>query len=1345
MLTRHRCHVLYMAKWQDCPVTENQEVIFHDIREAIQLWSRIDWSRDVHNELVTGNVVPLLCCVADLLSLKGYLNFQCDIFELIIIFLKRKEVSPEKCVAMFWADRRLSHSLCISAINEDFICKLSQHFGTNYNSISSWVRGTKDSRPLQFGLRQKFSMYDTIVPQVHWGKSPSGSNVTVDEVKEVTSDLLKVNVPSSVFLAGYLYYDLCQRFISDGLLFKALLYAREAFRLRCKLLKTKFICIFGRRPNKFNITGETTQKDGCDHAHVEVLGSVATEVWPHLNNSWKFEDSILSQWNILQSYLESILQVGAIHEAIGNSNAAEAFLMQGKSISYLEGLPIFGVAFASALGEIYCKMQRWDSAEKEFTSAKNILEDSVSKISCKRCKLALEVTVDKQFGDLIRRKYRDFTRASIYSDVLHSYKSAIEKLKPLQWPNSLSISAVTNELDIVGDKSTKPKEPKKLKMASKQLPREQCLKTKTTRMTRSKCRLSDNRGIQVQGEPPSEYSLYSDGNNGTACVDTHSQSGSHMELNQSSIPEFCCDETCLCNKSNCWRCHLIKVTETGTLTELINMRWEIYRRRVLLRLVMDIGECTGFFAEIHQIHEVFGEIISLMVNVRPFTGSSSAAPLSLLLKFIEKERQGSIFSIERAAILYNMSWFSVKNHSQENPRNTCCDLSRIQISTIIAWLMQAFVLCRELPSLFQKVSKLLAAIFLLPTSGGPSFSIFRGKTLSTLHWASFFHQASIGVFFNSQIFSNPSDQLKAYNSMDFEDAHIRGSPEKVDDLEDFVADFFEHLQSTTVVCISLLSGDYDSMLRGVLSLHSPSSSWMILSRLKLNRQPVGMLLPTDSIFEDNDANSGIEESIYEGSTSGRKWRCPWGYSVVDDLVPHFKTILDESFLSAASLPESQENRLLWWRTREKLDYRLKELLSDIEETWFGPWKCLLLGEPFDCNQLDSVFFKLVSDIKCRSKVDAKVNLLRIILGGTESVHDLQACLSQLFPYKSSLVKGGCSLEETLGGFSSTVCEVDDLSRLPHEQILEAAKELENKCINREPIILVLDSEVQMLPWENLPVLRKQEVYRMPSVGSISSTINISCHLKEQIGRVVATAFPSIDPLDAFYLLNPSGDLQHTQAEFEEWFKDKKLEGRAGRKAAPTTEELVSALKDYDLFIYFGHGNGTQYIPRDQIQKLDNCSATFLMGCSSGSLSYLGNYNPEGVVLSYLLAGSPVIVANLWDVTDKDIDKFGKSMLNAWLQERSTSSTNSTSSGSLVEEFESMNIRDSKKNAKKKVTRGRKQKEVITENRFEISCNHRPMIGSFMSEAREACKLPFLIGAAPVCYGVPTSIKKKKDL
>ena len=90
-----------------------------------------------------------------------------------------------------------------------------------------------------------------------------------------------------------------------------------------------------------------------------------------------------------------------------------------------------------------------------------------------------------------------------------------------------------------------------------------------------------------------------------------------------------------------------------------------------------------------------------------------------------------------------------------------------------------------------------------------------------------------------------------------------------------------------------------------------------------------------------------------------------------------------------------------------------------------------------------------------------------------------------------------------------------------------------------------------------------------------------------------------------------------------------------------------------------------------------------MGCSSGSLSLNGQYTLQGTHLSYLSAGSPVIVVNLWEVTDKDIDRFGKAMLVAWLRERSSPSV-VCAQCRLVAELKSMSITGGKGDAKKKI-------------------------------------------------------------
>lgn len=63
---------------------------------------------------------------------------------------------------------------------------------------------------------------------------------------------------------------------------------------------------------------------------------------------------------------------------------------------------------------------------------------------------------------------------------------------------------------------------------------------------------------------------------------------------------------------------------------------------------------------------------------------------------------------------------------------------------------------------------------------------------------------------------------------------------------------------------------------------------------------------------------------------------------------------------------------------------------------------------------------------------------------------------------------------------------------------------------------------------------------MPSIGSIFATFERCSQNQENIEASVP-AFPFIDPLDSYYLLNPDGDLSKTQAEFENWFKDQNIE------------------------------------------------------------------------------------------------------------------------------------------------------------------------------------------------------------
>ncbi|XP_052490247.1 separase isoform X2 [Gossypium raimondii] len=1366
----------------------NSEQLYQDIYAALDLWLSIfipdSCFVDDEFKMVSGNTLQLLYNVLDLLSVKGYTKLHSSIYKLIIRIYKLNNVELGICVANLWECRRLSHALCVSPVNESFITNLSEHCGGSSKSVDFWMHSLSGSQPGLLGFQQNLTCFFNNFN--HGLKNPESdiqSAVSANNVNLVASELIASDPvrSHSLFLAGYLYYDLCERQICRGRLFEGLSYAKEAFRLRSQLFKRKFTFSIEALVEKYNESGEIgeiaqTAINGPKTLQVHRI--VASELWSFDSSSSNLCGCYLSPWNVLQCYIESILQVGCINEMIGNGVEAESFLLWGKSISCSQNLPLFEATFSSILGKLYRKKRLWNFAEQELQSAKRILVDSSSHCSCIRCRLMLEANLDQQLGDLFRNLFdistiNDSKGKLSRAEVL--YKSALEKLNCSEWKNiicdaesnvDLAVrNTIINGEDVAGNAATQPeaigaRKGRKTKNVSKSVMKEQHVipERRSSRVTRSRFRSSQNQSTTCTGEAQIEISKHSNGNVASKLSDTCWEKDSSLLGKGSCMEELTSEIACFCNQTKCWHCLPAEIMKSGLLIYFINMKWEYAHRKLLVRILTGTGKCLGYGDQTHEIHEVVWQSISVLVSRNAYTQTCSSAHRTFLLDLIGRETVGDTFAIERAAILYRIGWMTLKGFHSKVARIDCCDLSKVQLSKTVHWLKLAFVLSREVPVLFQKVSRLLSAIYLLSATS-EHFALPSCKELSESHWASYFHQASLGTHLNNQFFPSTSGRSNAQRFVDSGDlngvvsscAHtetstlLRLAPGSVNDLEQFVMNFYVGLPGTAIICISLLGHDYTNLLQELLLYPSSIHAWLLLSRLNSKNQPVVLLLPLDSVLEEvsddaapNDDNARACQELRQLMNSGKKWHCPWGSTVVDNVAPAFKMILEENFMTSSGCPleDTKSTRSLWWMVRKKVDHQLGKLLSNLEDSWLGPWRHVLLGDCLDCRSLNTVHKKLVQDLKSKCKMDINESYLKLVLGAAK--FDIEeACLSL------RCLRKGCytgKLEHHEQENSQTN-GIDDVSALASQLIREAVNELHMEdAICREPIILVLDLEVQMLPWESIPILRQQEVYRMPSVGSISIILERSQRYHE-LACTNAAAFPLIDPLDAFYLLNPSGDLSSTQAEFENWFRDQNFEGKAG--TVPTAEELATALKSHDLYLYFGHGSGEQYLSKDEIQGLEKCAATVLMGCSSGSLRLNGCYVPRGVSLSYIQAGSPVTIANLWEVTDKDIDRFGKAVLNAWLRER-MDLVDCSQCNQLVKEFEAMKIKGRKGNSRKK-SASSNLTETANSGSSTNACEHRPTVGSFVGRARESCTLPFLNGASPVCYGVPTGIMKKKDL
>lgn len=404
----------------------------------------------------------------------------------------------------------------------------------------------------------------------------------------------------------------------------------------------------------------------------------------------------------------------------------------------------------------------------------------------------------------------------------------------------------------------------------------------------------------------------------------------------------------------------------------------------------------------------------------------------------------------------------------------------------------------------------------------------------------------------------------------------------------------------------------------------------------------------------------------------------------------------------------QLDRSLYWSKREQLDLRLGALAARMQESLLGPvGAALLLAPPSDLATraaAEGLGQALVDQAtKLRWRCDA--GLLRAMSEASPWLEDgklrgaLRSCArgptgKPLAP--SALVAAeallrnqwraaGLGLGPAAGSASNGKgASIHGTSRAAAGPGPGASGRVAGSGTRssgaeiaageaRSPLILVLDEVLSALPWESMPCLSDQPVCRLPCAALLGRCVEAA---QQRGGAASADS--------AFYVLNPSGDLSRTQSTLEPRFARPPWEGVAGQP--PAREALYAALEHKDLFVYCGHGDGSKYVSADRLQRLPRCAVAMLMGCSSGALRRLGGLAPSGMPLSYLHGRAPAVVANLWDVTDGEIDRYSQALVEM--------------------------------------------------------CERGVPLLLAVARARRACRLRFLTGAAAVCYGAPIDVRPR---
>jgi len=354
------------------------------------------------------------------------------------------------------------------------------------------------------------------------------------------------------------------------------------------------------------------------------------------------------------------------------------------------------------------------------------------------------------------------------------------------------------------------------------------------------------------------------------------------------------------------------------------------------------------------------------------------------------------------------------------------------------------------------------------------------------------------------------------------------------------------------------------------------------------------------------------------------------FSVLDNLLMPFNKLMERNNIQLSgskyetmpTVDGTSSAKEIWWNERRALDAELKSLLIDIDEKLFTHACVKELVYPYS-------------------------------IGDDNSVED------DLRPVSGNLslrFEAMCTLDEShdciRNGFKSehSISNATNITRTPKSSSLSTD----------HVVFLVLDEHFQSLPIENLPTFIESTVCRIPSLPFAIATLRNPLYEQSRI--------PTVDLNKTMYVLDPESNLAETRGRMHTFFED--ISSKYGWKwngfigEIPSDDIIETAMsRNQSLYLFCGHGGGECILPRTKFEQIfldgvrnkrDNSvqcnSAMVLMGCSSGRLVSVNaprnefapsgeyHYEPDGAIISYLCAGTPCIVANLWDVTDRDIDR-----------------------------------------------------------------------------------------------------------
>lgn len=469
----------------------------------------------------------------------------------------------------------------------------------------------------------------------------------------------------------------------------------------------------------------------------------------------------------------------------------------------------------------------------------------------------------------------------------------------------------------------------------------------------------------------------------------------------------------------------------------------------------------------------------------------------------------------------------------------------------------------------------------------------------------------------------------------------------------------------------------------------------------------GELLLTSIEFEDGTRDLIQRVACIFPNVDGEKNLYETILGPLDRIVAQSQAQLSEQvdLSSVDNRSEQEDRKRQWWGKRKEVDSDLEDHLHIVQRILFSSADAqqVLLGDTSNPIK-DS-----------RKNLALRFDAADADLTAERHHHENDPVTMKVAELRHELIKAGhdVSALRKIKKSELLALVIQGRKQKPTAKarsIVDEPTSVQNRCT-----FLILDENLQRFPFEGLPCFRGATVCRLPNLPFALAQL---VELRASGGTTV-----SFDPRRISYVLDPESNLGGTRERLNPIIKE--LKCRHGNEWNGVVGDIPSAgffeaalTEGPGLLLYFGHGGGQKFLSRRKIESMippiethSNSrrvtSSVILMGCSSGKLVSVNSYDiaqhkpgplyyePEGVALSYLMAGAPCVVANLWDVTDHDIDRFSISLM-----------------------------------------------EIIFEGSKDIDSGAMT-IAQAVAQARNACKMRYIVGCAPVCFGLPVFKRETK--